>query len=246
MLTIDRIAKTINGPNIQPRGPHLLEELQDVRWSQTHSQDQLRLKRAAEFLSVLIEQHAHELAYVVANANGDRFRCMGDNGTGDFVDWTDDLQKGLMFARRDDAEAFAKEDEDAWKILRVRDVLSQQSKPKQGAPGAVRTSGRDNPPSGSPKSPTDPRCLPVDKATEDDVLRIFRQFVSLNVTQWRMGAGDHHHPMWGWLSERIESEENTQGPDWAFIQPENRKRHCVLVEDYVDLMNAREAEERGG
>ena len=249
MLTIDRIAKTIAGPNLDVHiGPDKLRELQDVRWGQLKSQEQLHLLRAAAFLHVLFEKHAYELAFVVANGEGDRFRCMGEfaDGSGDFVDWTPDLGKALAFARREDAEAFAADDEDAWKILRVGDVLSRQSTPEGTPTGPVPASGRDIPPSARAKSPTDPRCLPVDKATEDDILRIFRQFVSLNATQWKMGAGDHHHPMWQWLSERIETEENTSGPDWAFIQPENRKRHSLLTDEYLDMMNAREAEDRGG
>lgn len=250
MLTEDKIAKTINGPNDATHvGLDKLRELQDLRWGRMKSQDQLHLLRSAHYLLELLEQHAYEFGYVVANANGDRFRCMAPfaDGSGDLVDWTDDLSKALTFARRADAEAFAHDDEDAWRILRVRDIPAfQQSKPERTPTGPVPASGREEGTSRSGDASGDPRCLPVDRSEIGDVLRIFRQFVCLNATQWAMGAGDHHHPMWAWLSEHIDGEENKMGPDWAFIQPGNRKRHSVLVADYLDMMNAREAEERGG
>lgn len=53
--------------------------------------------------------------WIVANGNEDRFRCWGDSGP----EWTKDKSKALHFARRKDAEAFARDDEDAWKILSV-------------------------------------------------------------------------------------------------------------------------------
>lgn len=233
MLTIDAIAKTIAGPNdAEHIGEEKLRELQDVKWGRLKSQEQMQILRASGFVLALLERSIWEMSWVVQNAAMDRFRCMGDNGTGDFVDWTPDLPKALAFARREDAEAFAKEDEDAWHIVRVGDVKSRQSTLAGTLTGRVPASGRDIPPSSSPKSPTDPRCLPVDKATDDDVLRIFRQFVSLNATQWTMGAS--MHPIWGWLARRIETEENKSGPDWKFIQPENTKEHAVLVDDYLD------------
>lgn len=245
MLTQIKIAKTIAGPNDATHiGEDKLRELQDLTWGRLKSQEQNHILRAASYLLELFNASA----YVVANGSGDRFRCMGDfaDGSGDFVDWTSDLGRALQFARREDAEAFAKDDEDAWTIQTVGEIRYRQSKPEGSLTGRVPASGRDIPPSAPPQTPQTARCLPVDTATTDDVLRIFRQFVCLNATQWAMGAGDHHHPMWEWLSERIETEENKTGPDWAFIQPTNRKRHSVLAEQYLDMMSEREAEERGG
>lgn len=50
--------------------------------------------------------------WVVANADGNRFRYW-ENGP----EWTDDRSKALTFVRKRDAETFAEDDEDAWKIL---------------------------------------------------------------------------------------------------------------------------------
>lgn len=245
MLTEIQIAKCIVGPNDATHiGDDKLRELQDIQWGRLKSQEQLHYIRAAGFILELVTSHMTQ-AFVVANADGSRFRTMVDiaDGSGDYIDWTADLDKSLWFARREDAEAFAKDDEDAWRILSVSDAKNGQRLPSAGA---VPTSGTSKSPPPGGTSPTDPRCLPVDAASTEDVLRIFRQFVSLNATQWAMGAGDHHHPMWEWLSERIETEDNTSGPDWAFIQPMNRKRHNVLTDEYLDFVNSSEAEKRGG
>jgi hypothetical protein len=52
--------------------------------------------------------------WIIANADETAFRAwhMGPI-------WTDSRDKALRFARREDAETFAREDEDAWKILPV-------------------------------------------------------------------------------------------------------------------------------
>jgi hypothetical protein len=55
-------------------------------------------------------------AFVIANGDKSKFRCWGDFGPA----WTEQRQSGLHFARRRDAVAFAKEDEDAWYILQVQ------------------------------------------------------------------------------------------------------------------------------
>jgi hypothetical protein len=249
MLTIDRIAKTIAGPNDETHiGPDKLRELQDVRWGQLKSQEQLQFLRAADFIEALFEKTHYEMGWVVANAAGDRFRCMGDfaDGSGDFVDWTPDLERALVFARRIDAESFARDDEDAWKVFRVGDVPVPFSEPHKRPTGAGTAPAPSLAAPTPEKRATEARCLPVDGAETEDVLRIFRQFVIINATQWRQGAGDPAHPMWEWLVERIEKEAATQGPDWAFVQPSNRKRHSVLVDEYLDLMNSNEAEKRGG
>lgn len=71
--------------------------------------------------------------------------------------------------------------------------------------------------------------LPVDSRTADYILMLFRAFVLRNVTQWAMGAGDHHHPIW----ERVALEcndlaEPVNGPEYIFIQPMNRKSLGML------------------
>lgn len=56
-----------------------------------------------------------------------------------------------------------------------------------------------------------------------DLLDLFREFVIQNVTQWKTGAGDHHHPMWVLLANHLgRSYPPKNGPDWRFIQPDNR------------------------
>ncbi|MDJ1521850.1 hypothetical protein MF545_07055 [Stenotrophomonas maltophilia] len=50
--------------------------------------------------------------WVVADGQGTRWRKWGDFGP----EWTTDRGAALHFARRSDAEAFSKEDEDAWLI----------------------------------------------------------------------------------------------------------------------------------
>lgn len=54
-------------------------------------------------------------SWVVADGQGLRWRKWGDFGP----EWTTDRDAALHFARRTDAEAFAKEDEDAWLIQPV-------------------------------------------------------------------------------------------------------------------------------
>lgn len=41
-----------------------------------------------------------------------RYRTMDESG----IHWTDDVNKAIRFARRDDAEMFSAGDEDAWRI----------------------------------------------------------------------------------------------------------------------------------
>lgn len=55
------------------------------------------------------------LGWVVADGQGARWRMWGDSGP----EWTADRDKALQFARRSDAEAFARDDEDAWLIQPV-------------------------------------------------------------------------------------------------------------------------------
>jgi len=59
-----------------------------------------------------------------------------------------------------------------------------------------------------------------------EVLVLFRAFVQRNVTRWELGAGDHHHPMWGLVAETLgdlNRDEINCGDRWRFIQPNNRK-----------------------
>lgn len=102
-------------------------------------------------------------------------------------------------------------------------------------------------PAAPPPLPGTPRSmLPVEAQSPGEVLRLFRQFVNRNVVTWMNGAGDHHHPIWELVALNVEGEEETVGPDYAFIQPLNRTKHAVLVEQYVDMSNERAATERGG
>lgn len=59
-------------------------------------------------------------AWVVANVDGDNYRRMEQG----MPVWTTFLDKAIWFTRRADAEQFAAEDEDAWKILNVAALLA--------------------------------------------------------------------------------------------------------------------------
>lgn len=99
-------------------------------------------------------------------------------------------------------------------------------------------------PKGSPTPPPAIPAMPVCRASTDDILRIFRAFVLRNATQWTLGS-NHHHPMWAMVAEEITDEDPSFGPDYAFIQPENKKKHVILVEEYADMIDEREATDRG-
>jgi hypothetical protein len=88
--------------------------------------------------------------------------------------------------------------------------------------------------------------LPVDKCSPADVLRMFRAFVLRNVAVWQMGAGDHHHPIWEHVAVNVDGDDPTSGPEYAYLQPLNRKSLGVLRLEYEDMMDARAAGERGG
>ncbi len=56
MPTLDRIAKTIVGPNeVHHIGQHKLLELQDLKWGRLKSQEQAHFLRAARFVQALYE-----------------------------------------------------------------------------------------------------------------------------------------------------------------------------------------------
>lgn len=64
--------------------------------------------------------------FVIVDGGGKLFRCWHYG-----PDWTTVLDDALWFARRDDAEAFAEDDEHAWRIVRASDIrrdLAQQDK----------------------------------------------------------------------------------------------------------------------
>lgn len=67
----------------------------------------------------------------------------------------------------------------------------------------------------------------VQEIVSDDpaeVLRLFYEFVSRNVTQWKLGAGVAAHPIWAMTAQIIgNAVPITEGAEWAFIQPENRQ-----------------------
>ena len=70
----------------------------------------------------------------------------------------------------------------------------------------------------------------VDRGLSNDIdnlretLNLFREFVIKNATQWKCGAGVHHHPMWAKVAEALGEEvpDIKSGAEWMFIQPENR------------------------
>jgi len=75
--------------------------------------------RAAADAAIAAHQRAEQAAgltsahgWVVADGQGTRWRKWGDFGP----EWTGDRDEALHFARRVDAEAFSKDDEDAWLI----------------------------------------------------------------------------------------------------------------------------------
>lgn len=59
------------------------------------------------------EQEA--VAWIVGNAEGDCWLFWGESGP----EWTADRNVALQFARRDDTEAFSRDNEDAWRIQPV-------------------------------------------------------------------------------------------------------------------------------
>jgi hypothetical protein len=195
MPTIARIARTINGPNeVQHLGQKRLEELQDIRWGQLKSQDQLALMRTARFVQALFAQDA------IREALGP-----------------------------------------------VVGALALGETPGNGPPVASGHETRDIVHPGTMTPPAGP-VLGVDRRSVHNLLQLFRAFVTRNATQWTMGS--NHHPIWQDVAVELDSQDlnydASEGPDWAFIQPENRKPHQQLVEEYVDLMDERAATEAGG
>jgi len=57
------------------------------------------------------------------------------------------------------------------------------------------------------------------------LLHLLQEFMVANVVKWKMGANDHHHPIYGMVAEVLLAAKMppiTEGPEWAFIQPTNR------------------------
>jgi hypothetical protein len=249
MPTIDKIARTINGPNEDKHiGAAKLAELQDLTWGRLKSQDQGALLRSARFIQKLFEEEPD--GWVVMNGLGDKARTW-DAGV---APWTQDLDKALWFARRDDAERFCADDEDAWHIRKVSDVRRMWTAPVVPQPVPDRSTGAPHVDSTGAggivtsecSAPLPAPALPVDPRSVEILLRQFRAFVIRNVTQWQLGAGDHGHPIWADVAQAVDGEDATFGPEWAYTSPRNRKPYVVLLEEYVSMMDAREAEERGG
>lgn len=61
-----------------------------------------------------------ESGWIIGDAKGARWRFWGDSGP----EWTNDSDQALRFARRIDAEAFARDDEDGWMVIRAGDVVT--------------------------------------------------------------------------------------------------------------------------
>lgn len=65
-----------------------------------------------------------------------------------------------------------------------------------------------------------------------EALWLFREFTIRNATQWKMGC-NHHHPMWWHIAEFLQDKPDVQaGPEWRFIQPENKEALELLKEEY--------------
>ena len=68
--------------------------------------------------------------FVVANGQGTAWRMLGDSGP----EWTTDRNAALRFARREDAETFSREDEDAWLI---QSITASTATPESAEPVAT-------------------------------------------------------------------------------------------------------------
>jgi hypothetical protein len=237
MPTLDRIAKTIVGPNeVHSLGIEKLAVLQDLKWGRLKAQEQAHFLRAARFVQALFDFEPD--GWVITSGDDAKVRTLGEFGS---TNWTQDLDEALWFARRDDAERFCEDDEDAWHIRRVSEVrrMWASQSPQGIAQGAAQSAGR------GPRAittarrepPPQPVMPPCDQRSTQHLLFLFRSFVIRNATQWIMGAGDHHHPIWQDLAEELEQHDlnhtPSSGPDYQYIQPMNRKPHAVLLEEFA-------------
>ena len=99
-----------------------IKELENARNSMTAStlggrgriaEAQDRLNSIRERLAALRTADAEPGGWIVGNAKGDRWRTW-ESG---MPDWTDDREKAIRYARREDAEMAHAEDDDAWKVM---------------------------------------------------------------------------------------------------------------------------------
>ena len=61
--------------------------------------------------------------WIIGNGNRDKWRFI-DHGCSS---WTSDPLKALRFARREDAEQYCAEDEDAWCVIEISDLFPSQN-----------------------------------------------------------------------------------------------------------------------
>lgn len=61
--------------------------------------------------------------------------------------------------------------------------------------------------------------LAQDLETTRDALRLFREFVSNNATQWRVGAG-HNHPIWLKIVEALgpDNDKQVSGDEYPLVR----------------------------
>lgn len=259
MPSIDRIARTINGPNeVQHLSAEKLEELQDIRWGQLKAQDQLALRRTAGFVQLLFETQPD--GFVITNGDDTKCRTIDTSSAyagGNVVMWTDSIGDAIQFARRKDAELFCEDDDNAGHIRRVSDVLQMWAHKAREALATIP--GNRSPVSaGVPDRvaigegtvpPPHPAPLGVDRRSVHHLLQLFRAFVTGNATVWKMGS-NRHHPIWQDIAVELDGQDlnydASEGPDWAFVQPENRKAHAQLVWEFGEQQDEREATDRGG
>lgn len=100
---------------------------QDLAKLQAHGHGRTRIQANTlaallhiAFLTRELQQAREREAFVVADGGSGgehKYRCCREDGCG--YGWTLDMNEALQFARRKDAEAFCREDEDAWLILPV-------------------------------------------------------------------------------------------------------------------------------
>lgn len=145
-------------------------------------------------------------AWLVTDGTGQRYRAMGAWG----VMWTDRVELALWFARRQDAESFCADDEDAWGIIGVWNVFHV----------LYRTH--------------EPYIKDPSYARLYNGLRLFREFVLMNCTQYQMGAGSHSHPMWEHVARLLGHTPPVEGPDYRFVYPTNRLSLSELQEEQTE------------
>lgn len=90
----------------------------EVTWCQHRIEDNDTEYVRADLAAVPAQVRVKPLVgWVIGNGQGNRWRCVWEWETN--AEWTDDISKAIKFATRDDAEAFAADDEDAWLIQEV-------------------------------------------------------------------------------------------------------------------------------